>query len=90
MGLPLDEVIALGTTKPAAAIRWTGQVGTLKPGAGADVAVMELREGPVTFTDALGKTRQGERLLIPAVTLKGGRRVSPLHSAHPHLHGHAL
>ncbi|MSQ08877.1 MAG: amidohydrolase/deacetylase family metallohydrolase [Dehalococcoidia bacterium] len=96
MGLALDEVIALGTTKPAAALGrssgsgkpWSEVTGTLKVGAEADVAVIELREGPVTFTDSLGKTRQGSKHMLPVVTLKGGRRASPLHSAHPHLHGH--
>lgn len=96
MGLPLDEVVALGTAKPAAALGgansgrpWSDIVGSLKVGAEADVAVMELREGPVTFTDAVGKTRQGAKLLVPAVTLRAGRRHSPLHSTHPHLTGHA-
>jgi dihydroorotase len=106
MGLSLDEVVALGTARPAEALgaaplrqaqgergdaraRWSGAVGTLRVGAEADVAVFELREEPVTFTDAMGKTRQGNRLLVPVVTLRAGRRHSPLHSAHPHLHGHA-
>ncbi len=123
MGLSLDEVVALGTARPAAALgrsplrpfdgaqgkqaqgergrgpstalgattgaHWSDAVGTLRVGAEADVAVFELRDGPVTFTDALGKTRQGSRLLVPVVTLRAGRRHSPLHSAHPHLHGHA-
>ncbi len=89
LGLPLDEVVALGTSRPAAALGWQDRVGTLKVGAEADVAVWELREGPVTFTDSLGKTSQGSKLLVPAVTLRAGRRHSPLHSAHPHLHGHS-
>ncbi len=89
MGMPLDEVIALGTSKPAEAIGWNDRVGTLKVGAEADISVFEMREGPVSFKDAMGKTREGKRLLVPVVTLKAGQRHSPLHSAHPHLSGHA-
>jgi dihydroorotase len=89
MGVSLDDVIALGTSRPAAALRRQDRSGSLRVGAEADIAVLELREGRFTFTDAMGATRQGRQALLPVVTLRAGRRHSPLHSAHPHLHGHA-
>jgi dihydroorotase len=91
LGIPLDEVIAMGTERPARAIGKLGEVGTLKPGADADVAVLRLREGPVDLTDARGVTRRGNRLLMPVGTLRAGRRFSPFHGTHPqHRHPAAL
>ena len=90
LGYSLDDVIAWGTVKPASAIGWQDRIGSLKPGSEADVAVIRLREGPVTLTDARGDTRQGNALLLPVETLRAGRRHTPLHSAHPHLHGRGL
>lgn len=75
LGLPLERVIAMATTAPAAAIGRSGAFGTLAPGAEADVAVLRLDEGPVTFTDSYGDTIQGRRRLVPVVTLLQGRRV---------------
>ncbi len=87
LGLSLDEVIAMGTERPARAIGKLGQIGTLKPGMDADVSVLRLQEGPVELMDARGETRQGDQLLVPVDTLRAGRRYSPFHSAH-HDHGY--
>jgi dihydroorotase len=88
LGLNLDQVIELGTTKPARAVHLDEHIGTLQVGADADISIIELREGPVTLTDARGATRQGNQLLLPVETLRAGRRFSPQHSFHPHLIGH--
>ena len=50
-------------------------MGTLAVGAEADVAVMRLEEGPVTFTDSWGDTLEGSRRMVPVATLRAGRRV---------------
>jgi dihydroorotase len=88
LGLSLDQAIELGTTKPARAVRLDENIGTLRVGADADISIIQLREGPVTLTDARGATRQGKQLLVPVETLRAGRRFSPQHSVHPHLIGH--
>lgn len=88
LGKTLDEVISLGTTAPARAVHLDDHIGTLQVGADADISIIELREGPVTLTDARGATRQGNQLLVPVETLRAGRRFSPQHSFHPHLIGH--
>ena len=87
LGLSLDEVIAMGTEAPARAIGRLGEVGTLKVGAEADVAVLRLREGPVELVDARGARRTGNQLLVPVETLRAGRRFSPYHAAH---HDHSF
>ena len=90
LGLSLDQVIELGTTRPARAVNLDPFIGTLQVGADADIAITELREGPVTLTDARGVTRQGNQLILPVVTLRCGKRFSPADSPHPHLTGHGV
>ncbi len=73
MGVSLDDVIALGTTKPASAVGRAGSVGTLKQGAEADVAVFpprrETQTGPwlefgvEVATDMADPYRGGDILL---------------------------
>ncbi len=42
LGLSLDEVVAMTTTAPAQALRGAAALGTLKPGAVADVTLLAL------------------------------------------------
>ncbi len=82
LGMSLDEVVRLGTQAPAEAIGRGDVVGSLKPGAAADVAIFRLKEGPVEFRDARGDVRHGDRVLEPVETVRAGRRFSPFHAAH--------
>jgi dihydroorotase len=87
LGMSLDDVVRLATQAPAEAIGRDGVVGSLKPGAAADLAIFRLKEGPVEFRDARGDVRHGDRLLEPVETVRAGRRFSPFHAAH-HDHTH--
>lgn len=73
LGLSFGEVIERASVNPARVFNFGAEIGTLKPGAEADVSVLELREGNFTFTDADGKTREGRQRLAPLVTLRGGK-----------------
>jgi dihydroorotase len=77
LGLSLEDVVRMATTEPAAVVGRPGRMGTLGVGAEADVAVMRLEEGPVTFTDSWGDTVVGSRRLVPVATVRAGRRVVP-------------
>ena len=88
LGYSLDEAIALGSSKPAASVGLPDHIGTLKVGADADIAVIQHREGSVTFTDADGNEHAGNQLLLPIETLAKGRRFNPQYSIHPKLVGH--
>mgnify|MGYP001372343179 FL=1 len=88
LGYSIDNALALGTMKPAAAVGLPDHIGTLKIGADADIAVIQHREGPVTFTDADGNERAGKQVMLPVETLRKGRRFNPQHSYHPNLVGH--
>ena len=72
LGHSLEEVIAMATTRPAAAIGWENRLGTLGVGSEADIALLRMEEGPVTLVDALGKKRTGRVLLRPEATVRAG------------------
>tara|TARA_B100001245_G_scaffold235012_1_gene221856 strand:- start:1065 stop:2237 length:1173 start_codon:yes stop_codon:yes gene_type:complete len=89
LGYAIDDALALGSSKPSEAVGLPDNIGTLKVGADADIAIIEHREGPITFSDADGNERVGNQLLLPVETLRKGRRFNPQHSAHPGLLGHS-
>jgi dihydroorotase len=75
LGMPLDQVIAMGTTNAARAVASFKDLGTLRVGAVADVAVLELRDGQFEFVDNYKGTRTGTRKLFATAVVIGGRRV---------------
>jgi len=72
LGMPLADVVRAATATPARAIGREGRLGTLKPGAVADVAVFKLEDGRFDFEDAHGEHMTGERRLVPTLTLRAG------------------
>ena len=72
-GLPLEEVVRRATANPARIMGYEGTVGTLKPGANADVAVFELRDGNFDLKDADGNVVTAKRKLLAQTTIKDGR-----------------
>ncbi len=72
LGVSLDEVVEMSTAIPAKALRQEGELGTLKPGAVADVVVSELATGEFVFIDVLHEKRVGEKLIVPEVVIHDG------------------
>lgn len=72
-GMPLDEVVRRATAVPAKIMGYEGTVGTLKPGANADVSVFELRDEDIELRDSDGDRITARRRLLPQLTLKDGR-----------------
>ena len=77
LGLSLPQVVERATVKSAQVFDFGADIGTLRPGAEADVSVLELREGAYVFTDSGGKTRTGRRKIEPVVTIRGGKAYYP-------------
>ena len=75
LGMPLDQVIAMGTTNAARVVPGFGELGTLRVGAPADVAVLELREGEFEFVDNYSTKRTGKRKLFGITAVVGGKRI---------------
>jgi len=72
-GMSLDDLVARATAAPAKILGYEGTVGTLKPGANADIAVLELRDGNFELKDSEGSTVTAKRRLIAQLTLRDGR-----------------
>ncbi len=75
IGMPLNHVIACCTTNAARAIKPFNDRGTLKAGAPADVAILELREGNFDFVDNYRNIRKARQKLFPFATVLAGKRV---------------
>jgi dihydroorotase len=74
MGMPLREVIYRSTVTPARAIH-RPELGTLSPGAEADVAVLERRRGEFSYQDCGHARMDGSEKLECVMTLRAGRIV---------------
>src|SRR4030095_15236832 len=72
-GLALEKVVELTTVAPARAISKTEEMGSLKPGRSADVAVFDLVQGNFSLVDSQGEVRKATQKLAPVLTLRGGR-----------------
>jgi dihydroorotase len=72
LGLTLDDVVRLTTAAPARVFGLGDRLGTLKPGASADVTLLRLEEGAFTFTDALGATLTAGVRLTPVQVVRNG------------------
>lgn len=77
LGLSLPQVVERATVKCCSVFDFGAEIGTLRPGAEADISVLNLREGEFVFTDSYGNTRNGRRKLEPVVTLRGGKIYYP-------------
>jgi dihydroorotase len=71
-GMTLAEVVAATTAAPAAAIRRYGEVGTLAPGATADLTGFELRAGEWPLPDGAGGTETVGTLIVPRLVVRAG------------------
>ena len=69
----LEEVVRRATAAPARIMGYEGTVGTLRPGANADVSVFELRDGHYELRDSDNDTIIAKRRLLAQMTLKDGR-----------------
>lgn len=73
LGLSLEEVIEKATLNAAKAIRREDQLGHLKVGTVADVAVFEVLEGEFEFFDAHDTRFIGDKKLRATLTIREGK-----------------
>ena len=72
LGFSLPEVVSMATTAPARVIGRIPKHGTLQTGAPADVSILELVEGPVSFEDTRSNKRDGKLYLRPVGAVVAG------------------
>jgi dihydroorotase len=74
LGLPLEKIVPMVTTHPAQMLGMENELGSLRPGAEADVSVLHDERGSWTRTDNERTKVKTDRLLRPAFCLRAGRR----------------
>ncbi len=72
LGLPLEKVVELATAAPAKFIGRVPGLGTLQPGAPADISILELVEGPIKLVDTQKNEITGKAYLKPFETVRAG------------------
>jgi dihydroorotase len=72
LGLSLDEVVGMTTTAPARALGAAGRLGSLTPGAVADLTLLRLESGAFEFTDTRGEAMKGGERLVPVRVVRNG------------------
>jgi dihydroorotase len=75
LGLDIETVIACATSNPARILGKTEEIGTLKKGAFADIAVFELESGEFSFQDSEEEVLKGSVHIVPKQTVQNGRVV---------------
>ncbi len=76
MGMPLNQAIACVTSNAARSFRAFHAFGSLRPGAAADVTVLELAQGNFSFVDNYKNVRIGTQRLLTRAVIVGGRKVA--------------
>ncbi|MFO7271488.1 amidohydrolase/deacetylase family metallohydrolase [Sphaerobacter thermophilus] len=84
LGMSLPEVIERATARPAAAIR-RPDLGTLRVGSVADIALWRLEEGDFVFHDVGMDERRGTQRLVNTLTLVDGQVLPRLPERPPHV-----
>ncbi len=72
LGFSMPEVISMATAAPARVISRIPKHGTLQLGAPADLSILEIVEGPVSFVDTRENRREGKVFLRPSGTVVAG------------------
>jgi dihydroorotase len=78
LGLSLRDVVKAATSRPAEVLGIDRDVGTLRPGSRADVALFRLHQGRFPLYDIAGAVREAGRLLVNTLTIVGGRPLERL------------
>jgi dihydroorotase len=77
LGMSLPEVIRAATARPAE-VAGLADVGTLRSGSQADIALFRLLDGTFPLYDIWGEMREARQLLVNTLTIVGGRTLERL------------
>ena len=74
LGIPLERIVAMATVNSAHMVGMQDVIGTLAPGVGADVTVLNDERGRWVLQDNEGTQVVTDRMLTPAFCLRAGER----------------
>ena len=72
LGLTIEQVIERVTLTPTKVFKFGEKIGTLEPGATADVTVTDLQQGNFELVDQQGVKRMAKQKIVPVATVHGG------------------
>ncbi|WP_288475062.1 metallo-dependent hydrolase [uncultured Pantoea sp.] len=75
MGMSFFDVIRAVTLTPARLMKMQGQIGTLAPGAFADIAIVKIRREKIVFEDTRGEQLVGDHYIDNCATISNGQIV---------------
>lgn len=73
--MPLAEIVRRVTTNPAKFLGMAGEIGTLRPGACADLTVIDFEDGEFPWTDSEGHVETGTRRIVVRRCVRGGEEI---------------
>jgi dihydroorotase len=82
LGMTLDDVVASVTSRAAAAIGKSAELGSLAPGMIGDAVVMDLEDGHFTYVDGAGHEVKASRRFRTRHVIRAGRRLPAAHADH--------
>jgi dihydroorotase len=78
LGMSLRDVVEAATARPASVLGLERELGTLRPGSRADIALFRLYRGDFPLQDIHGNVRHAGELLRNTATIVAGRRLEHL------------
>jgi dihydroorotase len=82
LGMTLEDVVASVTSRSAAAIGKSAELGSLAPGMAGDAVVMDFEDGHFTYVDSAGHEVKASRRLRTRHVIREGRRLPAAHADH--------
>jgi dihydroorotase len=82
LGMTLEDVVASVTSRAAAAIGKSAELGSLAPGMAGDAVVMDFEDGHFTYVDSAGHELKTSRRLRTRHVIREGRRLPAAHADH--------
>lgn len=82
LGLSVDDVIASVTSRAAAAIGKSAELGSLAPGMAGDAVVLDLEDGQFTYIDGGRNEVKASRRFRTRHVIRAGRRLSAAYADH--------
>jgi len=83
VGMPFPEVVRRVTSRPAEILGVKGEIGTLKPGAYADITGLMIEKGSFELRDIHGNVRYGKEKVRHTFTFLDGQPFEPMEIPSP-------
>jgi dihydroorotase len=75
LGLSVEQAIEKVTAVPARVFKFPERIGSIEPGAAADVSILAVEEGSFELLDSTRQKRTGRRRIVPVAAIRSGKPV---------------